>query len=677
MNHFRFLSFLCWAVLLTALSGCVIEDFDEPPIRDLDALTPNATIADLKQLHTIGSDDTPISDDLIVDAVVVADDESGAFFRQLAIADETGGITLRLNENDLYTEYPIGTRLFLKAQGLYVGDFNGLYQINGAPDEEIESLLIPEFVFVGERDVEVLPTVVRLEELEDGNRFDQVLNTLITLEGVQFIDRDTEVTYADAVNRESVNLTLQDCLGNDITVRTSGFADFADVRTPSGNGTLTAVLTVFGNTKQLVIRDTSDVRLDGSRCGNSGGEVGGQPISIADLRARYTGAETDLPADLKITGTVISDRTSNSVFSQILYLQDATGGIAAFFTDEHNYSLGQEISIEVSNLSLEEFNGLLQIQDIPLARSTSEGAGPVIEPTLVTITELRTNFDAYESTLVKISDVTLSGNSTFEGAVTVADGTGTIDLFTRGSASFASEPLVSGQVDLTAIASFFSNPQLIIRNLSDVEGDGTVNPPNAETAITTADLRARFAAGETAVEADKFLEGIVISDQNAGSTTGQNAVIQDANGGIVVRFNAEHSLALGDRVRISIGNRELSEFNDLLQVNGVPNGSVEVLSSGNTPDVRTTTVADLLANLERWESTLVRIENATISGGTTFVNEMSVNDGTDTVVLFSRNSSEIIGTAVPSGSVTLTVIVSEYRGTPQIILRNTGDIQNP
>jgi hypothetical protein len=109
---------------------------------------------------------------------------------------------------------------------------------------------------------------VRLDQLNDS-----LQSCLVAIDNVEFAVSDTGKPYADAVNKTSENATLRSCNGGNAYVRTSGFANFAAIKTPRGNGTLTAVYSVFGTTKQLLIRDTSDVQMNGLRCTGTGAKL--------------------------------------------------------------------------------------------------------------------------------------------------------------------------------------------------------------------------------------------------------------------------------------------------------------------------------------------------------------------------------------------------------------------
>ena len=97
------------------------------------------------------------------------------------------------------------------------------------------------------------------------------MSTLVKLDNVQFTSSEVGLPFADAPNRRSLNRTLEDCEGNSIIVRSSGYADFAETLLPEGKGSLVAVYSVFGTTPQLYIRDTYDVSMTGERCAGTGG----------------------------------------------------------------------------------------------------------------------------------------------------------------------------------------------------------------------------------------------------------------------------------------------------------------------------------------------------------------------------------------------------------------------
>jgi hypothetical protein len=96
--------------------------------------------------------------------------------------------------------------------------------------------------------------------------------------------------------------------------------------------------------------------------------------------------------------------------------------------------------------------------------------------------------------------------------------------------------------------------------------------------INISALRAAF--GGT-IPANSKINAYVISDRTTSNIVGQNMVVMDATAGITVRFTSTHSFNEGDQVEIPLGGATLSDFNGLLQLEGILSDSITVISSGN------------------------------------------------------------------------------------------------
>lgn len=267
------------AIMVTTLSACIKNNYDAPPVDGTDPnLTPTMTIAQFKQLYT--GTRIEIQDSILLAGVVAADDKSGNFYKTLIIQDSTAGIAIRLDESGLSNNYMIGRKVYIKTKGLFLGEYNGLVQLGGAATagsatevDALPSTLISKHIIKGALNQPVNALTVTIPQLDNSYQ-----NRLIKLENVQFSPADTGFSYADGTLQLSKNATIQDCNGNTIILRNSGFATFANQTMPSGKGTLYAIYSVFGNTKQLYIRDTYDVTFDQARCGGGGG--GGGSVTL-------------------------------------------------------------------------------------------------------------------------------------------------------------------------------------------------------------------------------------------------------------------------------------------------------------------------------------------------------------------------------------------------------------
>jgi hypothetical protein len=258
------------SVLFTGLlSSCIQDNFENPPNNGVDPdFTANITIAQLKALY-VGTA-IELDDSMIISGVVIADDKSGNLYKSIIIDDGTAGILLRLENNGLFGTYPVGRRVFVKLGGLWMGDYGGLIQLGGQLSagttnevDVIPAVLFGQYLFPGTFNNPVVPIDVDITLLDNSYQ-----NRLIRLQNVQFTYGDTGKTFADAVLQQTVNLNLTDCNGNEVFVRTSGYADFAATKVPSGNGDFVCIYSIFGSDQQLTVRNPADLNLTGPRCGD-------------------------------------------------------------------------------------------------------------------------------------------------------------------------------------------------------------------------------------------------------------------------------------------------------------------------------------------------------------------------------------------------------------------------
>lgn len=287
--------------IIGTFSACK-KTFDEPPGPADPNITANYTIADLKAIHTVPGNFTPITQDIVISGIVTANDKSGNFYKQLFIQDTTGAIQVLLNNTNLYTTYPVGRRVFIKCNGLYISDENGNMilgaraVVSGLPSlEGIPSAMINRYVIGGSINNTVTPMEVTYGDLGT-NMQNRYINALIKLKEYEFIAADTSKTYSDtSVYRRTTNLNIKGCDNNSIIVRTSAYANFSALNVPNGMGDIVSIYTVFGTTRQLVIRDTNDVMFTQPRCGsapppgsilweNFEGQTALSPVNIADWK---------------------------------------------------------------------------------------------------------------------------------------------------------------------------------------------------------------------------------------------------------------------------------------------------------------------------------------------------------------------------------------------------------
>lgn len=452
MKSMFFRSLALMSIIALTLSGCIKNDFDEPPVRTI-PVGNLKTIADIRNLYQ--GQPVKITEDWSLYAVVTMDERSGNIYRSIYIQDKTGAVNLHLNSSGgLYQGDSI--RLYLK--GTVISEYSGMLQI--------DSVDVDEHVVKQATLTDVVPQTVTIQDLNTG--FYQA--RLVRLDSVQFKTSELGNTFADPITLYSMNRMLEDCEKNEIIVRTSGYANFAGELLPEGRGSMVAIVSEYNGDLQLYVRSYAEINMNGPRCG---GGVGPQDLMpIKNVRDLFTGTATTVPANKKIRGIIISDRANSNLTSRNAFILDENGdGIALRFDETHNFSLNQEVEINVSNMELSEFRGLLQLNNVPVDNVAILGTAPAPVPLNVHIEDLNDDFEAYEAKLVRLSNVTISktgGFTDYKYTCILNDGTGTINMFTTDYASFASTNFPTYPVHITCIVSQYDDPQVLIRNLTDV-----------------------------------------------------------------------------------------------------------------------------------------------------------------------------------------------------------------
>jgi hypothetical protein len=134
--------------------------------------------------------------------------------------------------------------------------------------------------------------------------------------------------------------------------------------------------------------------------------------------------------------------------------------------------VGDSIEVSTSGAEISEFRGLLQLNNTTVTNAIKKGTA-VPTAKVLTLQELNSNLKKYESTLVKVNNVILSGNSgKYGGSVTMNDGTGTFTMYTRtgtSSATFSNANYPSGVVSVIGVTSVFNSAQMSIRTINDVQ----------------------------------------------------------------------------------------------------------------------------------------------------------------------------------------------------------------
>lgn len=464
---------LLFILIIVSASSCLKKKAETPDARNnIDpALTVNYSIAQLNiQLPPEGAP-TLIDSNWTIAAIVTADDRSGNFYNQLTIQDSSGGISILLNANSLYTSYPIGRKIYVQFKGMYLSNYHGLPQMGSTPAPDNSGMLqasalpakeISKHIIAANFPVALQAYSVALSDIDTPRK--ALLNCLVTISDIELTNPSYDNVYADPSAATSIK--LQDCSGKQILLRSSNYAEFQNYPTPSGKGTITGIYMIYKGVPQIMIRDTNDVRMHDTRCDGSTVQA---PVlvSIDSIRRLYSGADTVLGA-YAITGIVTTDAANkNNGSAGNIIIQNNNKAIILYFGSSATGipDLGDSITVNLTGSTLSQYSDALEIKNIKTAKVNIIASGKFVTPIPLTIAALNASFSNYESVLVKIANAKMKTSGSYSGSKTINDGTGDVILYTASTATFATQSVPTITKTFQGIVTpYGSTRELKIRN---------------------------------------------------------------------------------------------------------------------------------------------------------------------------------------------------------------------
>lgn len=258
--NFKYTTFLL-AFVLIGLSSCVKDKFDAPDNGGCidEKLERNITIQDLKGAYTGSA--MQITEQFIIEGVVISSDNDGNFYKELVIQDETGGILLLIDQNNIHADFPMGRKVYVLLESMYMDDYGGLIQLGSSLDPETGNLqripqsLISDFIKKGACNQTVEPLKLSFNELNPETH----QSMLVSLDYLRMDSRDAGKPYANPTGSSSQNRTILNCSNASGILRTSDFSGFSAENTPEALFSMTAVFSIFNSDKQFKIRDLRDI----------------------------------------------------------------------------------------------------------------------------------------------------------------------------------------------------------------------------------------------------------------------------------------------------------------------------------------------------------------------------------------------------------------------------------
>ncbi|GAL69668.1 DUF5689 domain-containing protein [Jejuia pallidilutea] len=274
-------------MLVAFVLSCVGDDnFGVPNITNENPDIPVEKITTFKAIKSLyeqaingGNTTVVVRDDIYIEGYVISSDKAGNFFEELIIQNKIDdsnpdndprlGFKIDINQSSLSDTYQLGQKVFIKLQGLTLGETSGVVTIGKGDAVNVQQIQATEYrdIILRTNDiVEIKPKVVALENLTEADE-----NTLIQLQNMQLNRFELGASFASESFDEFDGLRLLESCesGIQIIMQTSTFSDFKSLIVPQGSGTITGVFSrdFRDNFNVLVINSSADINFDSTeRC---------------------------------------------------------------------------------------------------------------------------------------------------------------------------------------------------------------------------------------------------------------------------------------------------------------------------------------------------------------------------------------------------------------------------
>ena len=235
------------------------------------------SISEVKNLFVNG-EVNEIESNLVVKGYVSSTDYTGNFYKEFYIQDDienpTAGIKVSINQVDSYNQFNVGREVYIKLQGLYVGETNsgdGVIAIGGggnaAGDEisEISENRASDCILRSSNSFMLVPLALNLSDINDSH-----IGVYVSALNAQFSAGLDGLTYVDPDEDYDTQRDLESCVDSGtLKLETSAFSNFNDSMLPTeSSGTITGIITrdYFGDNRVMMLNTKDDVNFDSSRC---------------------------------------------------------------------------------------------------------------------------------------------------------------------------------------------------------------------------------------------------------------------------------------------------------------------------------------------------------------------------------------------------------------------------
>lgn len=414
--------------------------------------------------------------------------------------------------------------------------------------------------------------------------------------------------------------------------------------------------------------------------------------------------------------TVGMDESSGNIYKSV-FVQDNDNGVQLNLFNPGGLYLGDSVRILLTGTTLETYGGLLQVNNLDVGNNVLKVATQkYVTPQVVTIEDLTTNIDAYESMVIQLNDVQFMEHEfgeTFADSVNKIDENRTLQdcdartiiVRTSGYANFANKPIPEGGGQLIAIAGRYNtDEQLTLRSYEEVKLDGERCDPGGgeipEVNISIPELKALYQGVRLQITDDWVIGAHVVANDKSGNYY-KTVVIQDDDGGIELKINEYDLYNLfpeGQEIYVKCKNLYLDTYGDVIQLGSVYEEDGNFLFGGiqasdiftyivNGPNIEPVTpeVISVAQVDESKIGMLIQLDEVqfiTEHLGNTWADAIGQNSKNwnlqncvdERIIVRTSGYADFAGDELPEGNGEFVGVVSAYNGDIQLYVRKLDDV---
>ena len=270
------------------LASCMADDYAAPEIDEAPYGNNNLeeinviSIAQLKTKYAsviTNNDMKEITDGIQIKGVVVGNDIEGNIYNEVSIDDGTGAFIICIAQGGLFGYLPVGQEILVALKGLYIGAYGQQGEIGMPYTSASGSTYVSRMSrFVWNSHFKLLgdakPESVVAEEfdkslLNDSKKMATYMaekcGKLMVLRDVQLQEANGTATFAPKdgsvrLTSNCANRVFTGIPSNQLVLRTSTYADFANNPMPTGTVDVTGVFTRYRDTWQILLRTADDIK---------------------------------------------------------------------------------------------------------------------------------------------------------------------------------------------------------------------------------------------------------------------------------------------------------------------------------------------------------------------------------------------------------------------------------